>query len=158
VSRSPIFALFSETLDGVSTIRAFSAVKMLRDRMTRLLDNQQQAYFLTFTSQCWLAVRLEFAGTCIIAFTCLCSVFQYPARPGDTVFAGFAGLAISYALQVTQSLNWSVRMSSDLEAYMVSVERVGQYIAMPIEAPRTEQSDKTLDPKWIQMGISNSIL
>jgi hypothetical protein len=40
------------------------------------------------------------------------------------VFAGLAGLAISMALNTTQSLNWSVRMASDLESQMVSVERV----------------------------------
>jgi hypothetical protein len=40
------------------------------------------------------------------------------------IFAGLAGLAISMALNCTQSLNWSVRMASDLESQMVSVERV----------------------------------
>lgn len=36
-------------------------------------------------------------------------------------FAGLAGLAISLALTITQSLNWSVRMASDLESQMVRV-------------------------------------
>ena len=38
------------------------------------------------------------------------------------------------ALSVTQSLNWSVRMASDLESQMVSVERVRSYSSMPQEA------------------------
>ena len=48
---------------------------------------------------------------------------------------GLAGLAISFALSVTQSLNWTVRMASDLESQMVSVERVKTYATMPQEAP-----------------------
>jgi hypothetical protein len=46
-------------------------------------------------------------------------------------FAGLAGLAVSLALSVTQSLNWSVRMASDLESQMVSVERIKSYSGMP---------------------------
>jgi len=53
VSRSPIYALFQETLDGISTIRAFSAQSSLLERITLMLDKQQNAYFLTFSSQCW---------------------------------------------------------------------------------------------------------
>ena len=79
---------------------------------------------MTFVAQCWLAVRLELAGTGIITFACLCVVLQHGARAGDETFAGAAGLSISFALSVTQSLNWSVRMASDLEAQMISVERV----------------------------------
>jgi hypothetical protein len=41
-----------------------------------------------------------------------------------------AGLAVSLALSVTQSLNWSVRMASDLESQMVSVERIKTYVYM----------------------------
>jgi hypothetical protein len=37
------------------------------------------------------------------------------------VVLGLAGLAISFALSVTQSLNWTVRMASDMESQMVSV-------------------------------------
>ena len=47
VTRSPIYALFGETLDGPSTIRAFSAERSLFKRMVGLVDRQQHAYFLT---------------------------------------------------------------------------------------------------------------
>lgn len=109
VSRSPLYALLSETLDGVPTIRAFDAEPALLRRMTSLLDNQQNAYFLTCTAQCWLAVRLELIGTLIIFSACLCAVLEHPRQAGNEAFAGLAGLSISFALSVTQSLNWSVR-------------------------------------------------
>ena len=50
-------------------------------------------------------------------------------------FAGLAGLSISLALSVTQSLNWSVRAASDMESQMVSVERIKSYATMEQEAP-----------------------
>ena len=39
---------------------------------------------------------------------------------------GLAGLSISFALAVTQSLNWTVRMASDMEGQMVSVGKGGR--------------------------------
>ena len=109
VSRSPLYALLSETLDGVSTIRAYNAEPTLLHRMISLLDKQQNAYFLTCTAQCWLAIRLELVGTLIIFFACFCAVMEHPRQAGNEVFVGLAGLSISFALSVTQSLNWSVR-------------------------------------------------
>jgi ABC-type multidrug transport system fused ATPase/permease subunit len=41
------------------------------------------------------------------------------------------GLSLSYALSVTQSLNWIVRMSSDLETNIVAVERIKEYSELP---------------------------
>ncbi len=127
VTRSPIHALFGETLDGPGTVRAFGAQKSLFDRMTRLIDTQQHAYYLLQAGLCWLAVRLELIGSMIITASCLAAVFEKRNfLEGDPVFAGLAGLAISYSLSVTQTLNWAVRVGSDFEANMVSVERIRQ--------------------------------
>lgn len=41
--------------------------------------------------------------------------------------AGFAGLVVTYALNITQTLNWLVRMSADLESNIVCVERIKEY-------------------------------
>ncbi len=73
-SRSPIYALFSETLDGLSTIRAYGCEKRLISKNNTLLDNNQRAYFLNYSANCWLAVRLEFAGTLIVTFAALFAV------------------------------------------------------------------------------------
>jgi ATP-binding cassette subfamily C (CFTR/MRP) protein 1 len=102
VIRSPLYALLGETLDGVSTIRAFGAEQSLLHRLVGMLNKQQNAYFLTCTAQCWLAIRLEIIGTFIILFACLSAVLQHGSHGGNAGFAGLAGLAISFSLSVTQ--------------------------------------------------------
>ena len=109
VKRSPIYALLGESIDGLASIRAFSAENELAQRLTSVLDVQQSAYFITCTAQCWLAVRLELVGTMIITLACLCAVWEHVSIGPDEIFAGLAGLSITYALSVTQSLNWTVR-------------------------------------------------
>jgi ATP-binding cassette subfamily C (CFTR/MRP) protein 1 len=98
-------------------------------------------------------VRLELVGTAIIFFACLASVLGKQSRPGDNdIFAGLAGLSISYALQVTQSLNWAVRTGSDYEANMVSVERLEDYATLDQEAPQHTSADHQLDKCWPANG------
>jgi ATP-binding cassette subfamily C (CFTR/MRP) protein 1 len=83
---------------------------------------------------------------------CMCSVVQHPYRGGDATFAGLAGLSISFALSVTQALNWSVRMASDLEAGMVAVERVREYCKVETEAAHLTLEDAKLPPSWPSGG------
>jgi len=158
VHRSPIYALLGETLDGVGTIRSFRAQDYLSRRLIDVLDTQQHAYFLTYTAQCWLAVRLELVGTLIITFAALCAVIEHSrdfTEAERESFAGLAGLSVSFALGVTQALNWSVRMSSDFEADMISVERIEQYINVRSEAPRQTETDKEIINKWPTRGEIN---
>lgn len=152
VTRSPIYALLSETLDGVLTIRAFGAEENLNKRMINMINMQQTAYRLTYAAQCWLSVRLEFCGTMIVFVACFVSVIQHGSRGGDELFAGLAGLSISFALSITQSLNWTVRMASDVEANMVAVERIQQYSQIASEAPRLTETDESLPYNWPSEG------
>ncbi|KAI5309781.1 ATP-binding cassette, sub-C (CFTR MRP), member 9 [Ascosphaera atra] len=54
---------------------------------------------------------------------------------GSGLSAGMVGLAMSYALQITGSLNWIVRQTVEVETNIVSVERVLEYASLPSEAP-----------------------
>jgi ATP-binding cassette, subfamily C (CFTR/MRP), member 1 len=125
---------------------------MLLGRLTSMLDAQQKAYFLTCTAQSWLAVRLELIGTLVITFACLSAIVEHVVAGPNVAFAGLAGLSISYALSVTQSLNWSVRMASDMEAGMVSVERVQEYTKLENEAARKTELDDKLAGSWPSFG------
>jgi ABC-type multidrug transport system fused ATPase/permease subunit len=104
----------------------------------------------------WLGFRLELLGNFVILAAI---IFAVLAR--DTIKGGIVGLSISYALQVrpeylflistwtcsmqlfhirslspwqiTENLNWFVRMVSELETNVVAVERVDEYTKVPTE-------------------------
>lgn len=122
VTRSPIYAHFQETLGGLTTIRAFQQMnRFIRDNETKL-DINQKAYFPSFSSNRWLAVRLEFLGSIIIFGAAIFSVISVLTT--GNIDAGLVGLSVSYALSVTQALNWAVRQFCEIETNIVSVERV----------------------------------
>ncbi|CAE8713287.1 unnamed protein product [Polarella glacialis] len=128
--RSPVFSHFSETLDGVSLIRAFGQQPQFLAESTDRVRRNMRAYYLNVSSNRWLAIRLETIGTLIVA-----SAGTLAVLGRSTLSAGTAGLSISYALSVTQALNWVVRMAADRENNIVSVERVREYLRLPLEPP-----------------------
>uniref|UniRef100_A0A8C2DGR4 Multidrug resistance-associated protein 1 n=1 Tax=Cyprinus carpio TaxID=7962 RepID=A0A8C2DGR4_CYPCA len=146
VSRSPVYTHFNETLLGTSVIRAFGEQQRFIRESDGRVDHNQKAYFPSIVANRWLAVRLEFVGNCIVTFAAL---FAVMAR--DSLSPGIMGLSISYALQVTASLNWLVRMSSELETNIVAVEKVKEYGDTEKEAEwRLEHS--TLPAGWPTAG------
>ncbi|KAL4991982.1 P-loop containing nucleoside triphosphate hydrolase protein [Aspergillus falconensis] len=133
VTRSPIFAHFQESLGGISTIRAYRQEERFSLENEWRMDANLRAYFPSISANRWLAVRLEFIGSVIILVSALLSVVS--VATGSKPSAGMVGLAMSYALQITQSLNWIVRQTVEVETNIVSVERVLEYASLPSEAP-----------------------
>ncbi|XP_011615233.2 multidrug resistance-associated protein 1 [Takifugu rubripes] len=146
VSRSPIYTHFNETLLGTSVIRAFGEQDRFIQESDQRVDHNQKAYYPSIVANRWLAVRLEFVGNLIVSFAALCAVI---AR--QNLSPGIMGLSISYALQLTASLTWLVRMSSDLETNIVAVERVKEYSETPKEA-EWNHKPSYLPPGWPNKG------
>ncbi|KAL3471411.1 P-loop containing nucleoside triphosphate hydrolase protein [Aspergillus californicus] len=133
VTRSPIFAHFQESLGGISTIRAYRQEERFTLENEWRMDANLRAYFPSISANRWLAVRLEFIGSIIILASALLSIVS--VATGSRLSPGMVGLAMSYALQITQSLNWIVRQTVEVETNIVSVERVLEYASLPSEAP-----------------------
>ncbi|XP_038161331.1 canalicular multispecific organic anion transporter 2 isoform X2 [Cyprinodon tularosa] len=146
VSRSPIYSHFSETITGSSVIRAYGRHDAFVHMNDMKVDDNQKSYYPGIVSNRWLGVRIEFIGNCIVLFAGLFAV-----GGKNTLNPGLVGLSVSYALQVTMSLNWMVRMTSDLENNIVAVERVKEYSETETEAP-WEVEDKKPPPEWPMKG------
>merc|ERR1719188_555266 len=108
------------------------------------IDLNQVCYYPTFVSSRWLSVRLEAIANLIIFFTSLLAVLSR-----GSLDPGVAGLALSYALNVTSALNMLVRTMSEVETNMVSVERISEYQQVKQEAPY-EIPEQDPPPEWPQ--------
>ncbi|GFN98305.1 multidrug resistance-associated protein 1 [Plakobranchus ocellatus] len=129
VSRSPIYSHFGETVTGAVTIRAYGQEqRFIKDSQTKVDDNQI-CYYPSIVANRWLAIRLEVVGNLIIFFA---SLFAVLGR--EDLSPGIVGLSITYAMNVTQTLNWMVRMTCELETNIVAVERIKEYTETPTEA------------------------
>ncbi|CAM4454161.1 multidrug resistance-associated protein 1-like isoform X1 [Lepidochelys kempii] len=129
-SHSPVISHFSETLLGLSTIRAFGHQERFIRQNKDVVNENLVCFYNNVISNRWLAVRLEFLGNLMVFFAALFAVLA-----GNTINSSTVGLSISYALNITQSLNFWVRKACEIETNGVSIERVCEYEKMDKEAP-----------------------
>eukprot|EP00026_Physarum_polycephalum_P000168 Phypoly_transcript_00168.p1 GENE.Phypoly_transcript_00168~~Phypoly_transcript_00168.p1 ORF type:complete len:1453 (+),score=233.55 Phypoly_transcript_00168:484-4359(+) len=130
VSRSPIYSLFSETLNGISTIRSFEMLPAFIFDNDYKIDRNMKALFAINGVGRWFAVRLELlVGLVVTLVTFFCVIVAQ-----GTIPAGVVGLAVGYAMQLGGCLNYLVRQFVDVENYVISVERVVEYSELPQEA------------------------
>lgn len=145
VTRSPIYSHFGETVSGLSVIRAYGHQQRFLQQNERTMDINQKSVYSWIVSNRWLAIRLEFVGSLVVFFSALLAVISRNSLEG-----GIVGLSVSSALNVTQTLNWLVRVSSELETNIVAVERVHEYTKVKREAPWV--TDKRPPHSWPSKG------
>ncbi|KAJ7180495.1 multidrug resistance-associated ABC transporter [Mycena filopes] len=148
VSKSPIFAWFSESLAGVSTIRSFNQQSIFIRANQRHIDRNQICYLPSISVNRWLSVRLEIVGAVIILTVAVPAMVALITTGVD---AGLVGLVLSYAMNATSSLNWVVRSASDVEQNVVSVERIIHQIDVSPESPQYIPEAKPKDD-WPSQG------
>ncbi|TRY74646.1 hypothetical protein TCAL_01629 [Tigriopus californicus] len=146
VSRSPIYSHFGETVSGVQTIRAYNLQEHFIRESENRVDYNQRAGYPSIVANRWLAVRLEVVGNIIIFCSALFAVLGR-----ESLSPGLVGLSVSYALSVTQTLNWFVRMTSEVETNIVAAERLKEYADSPTEAAWTNTAH-TPEESWPNSG------
>ena len=97
-------------------------------------------------------MRLEFVGICVTFSAAIFAVLghEYPAL-AKIINAQQIGLSISYSLQLMQILNFFIRMASELESNVVSVERVKEYSEIATEADWVVEGSRP-PPDWPTQG------
>lgn len=163
ISRSPVFAHFSETLGGLGTIRAYGQTDRFIDAFEKKMDTNTRAFYNNKCADRWLSVRLELLGSCVAGAAAVASSSVVinnatSGSAGTDNFSSLAGLSLSFAIPITGILNWTVRSFAQMEAAMNASERVMHYTEnIAQEAPaRTDEmnsltklSDEDLYPSKV---------
>ncbi|KAF8778431.1 Multidrug resistance-associated protein 1 like [Argiope bruennichi] len=144
--RSPIYSLFMEAIQGVSSISAYGAKKDFIETFEEKLDRCFVCTFNTALCNRWLAFCLNTLGSTIIFVTTILAI-----QNRDTMSPSVVGLIITYSLTVTDALKWFVRTNSELENKSISIERIDEYCHLEPEAP-WDLSNQNLNKDWPQNG------
>lgn len=149
IANSPIFADFSMTLSGTSTIRAYGKERLFFNHCKSSFDIMNSSYILVQLTNYWLGLRLDVLGGFISAFI---GAIALATVPYNFIPAGWLGLALSYSIEVSNFLKMGVRMIATIEAQMNSVERV-LYYTDNVESEASEFTDADPPPsEWPQGG------
>ncbi|KAJ7826783.1 multidrug resistance-associated ABC transporter [Mycena olivaceomarginata] len=143
-TRSPLYSMYSETITGVTILRAFGASsKFLRD-MLRAVDTNCNPSYWTWGVNRWLSIRMTTLSSIITALVALLAVLN------KDISASLAGFALAFSSPITFDLLLLVREFVGLEQAMVGLERVEEYSDLSQES--AEFIEPRPEPSWPEHG------
>ncbi|XP_076862797.1 ATP-binding cassette sub-family C member 9 isoform X5 [Brachyhypopomus gauderio] len=144
----PLLCHFSETAEGLTTIRAFRHEARFKQRMLELTDTNNTAYLFLSAANRWLEVRTDYLGAVIVLTVAVAAIWMsfYGLQPG------LVGLGLTYALTVTNYLNWVVRNLADLEVQMAAVKKVDSFLSTESENYEGSLDVSQVPDDWPQHG------
>lgn len=144
----PLLCHFSETAEGLTTIRAFRHEARFKQRMLELTDTNNTAYLFLSAANRWLEVRTDYLGAVIVLSAAGAAIWS----PMKLTCVGLVGLGLTYALTVTNYLNWVVRNLADLEVQMAAVKKVNSFLSTESENYEGSMDASQVPENWPQTG------
>lgn len=66
ISQSSTFSYLKESLEGVTSIRAFSIESQCEKRMQELIDTNCKVFYSTFAASSWLSTTIQFISLFLV--------------------------------------------------------------------------------------------
>ena len=175
LARSPIFAMLSEALGGVATIRANGSMQYFKEKFEKVHDGHTRAFFAFMSASRWVGFRMDsIVVMFLIGTSCPYENLFMPVPPPDTFFfdavvnylavwveregwfsvdPAILGLSISMIIYLAGIFQWCIRQSAEVVNHMVSIERVLAFGRLEPEAPLEQPGDaKLLTKNWPNAG------
>ena len=142
LSRSPIFAILSESLNGIDTIRVNKKVEFFKNKFECAHNMHTRAYFAFVASSRWFAFHLDVLSFALMAAASIFAVVFHD-QGWFSIDASILGLALTLLIQIsTTNFPWIVRQSAEVSNQMVSIERLLEYKNLESEGPlKTDYDD-----------------
>eukprot|EP00466_Bigelowiella_natans_P015595 jgi/Bigna1/33998/e_gw1.4.172.1 len=151
-TRSPQYAHFGATLQGLSTIRAFGRGGAFLSEFYELVDANCRTTIIFEAAARWLAFRLDMLAA---LFVISAPILFVALR--ESIDPALAGVALVYAIGMNALFPWMVRQSAEVENLMTSVERIYEYTQLKREEPLPSQEvarkeRELAEREWPQKG------
>ncbi|EMP38269.1 ATP-binding cassette sub-family C member 8 [Chelonia mydas] len=191
----PLLCHFSETMEGLTTIRAFRYESRFRQKLLEYTDSNNIASLFLTAANRWLEVRMatvlcyvggfltcfprkdeividlagpsseksepvlpgiqeqqpraEYIGACVVLIAAVTSITN---SLYNQLSSGLVGLGLTYALMVSNYLNWMVRNLADMEIQLGAVKRINGLLKTEAENYEGLLSPSQIPQNWPDRG------
>ncbi|XP_074853851.1 ATP-binding cassette sub-family C member 8 isoform X9 [Carettochelys insculpta] len=145
----PLLCHFSETVEGLTTIRAFRYEARFRQKLLEYTDSNNIASLFLTAANRWLEVRMEYIGACVVLIAAVTSITN---SLYNHLSSGLVGLGLTYALMVSNYLNWMVRNLADMEIQLGAVKRINGLLKTEAENYEGLLSPSQIPQNWPDRG------
>jgi len=150
LTRSPIYSYLTSTIDGLKVIRSYHAEDSCSNEFSTRLNNNTRVNYLLWTMNRWAAIRFDWIT---VFFIGLVTLLAMCGRIVEDKFSSVdIALMMTYSLLLMGNLQWTIRLSVDVESQMTAVERVLEYCSLDEEPNRQVPIDRRPSSTWPSKG------
>ncbi|XP_068682854.1 ATP-binding cassette sub-family C member 4-like [Montipora foliosa] len=126
VTCSPVYSLIADTLTGLEVIRSSKMEEEFLKKFYKYQDKNTSALIMLSASTRWLGIRGDALSNLLVTSVSAGALFatQNPA---------LAGMSLTFAAETLESSQYGIRVASETENFMTSVERVVAYADIEVE-------------------------
>eukprot|EP01017_Pseudomicrothorax_dubius_P051455 TRINITY_DN9905_c0_g1_i2.p1 TRINITY_DN9905_c0_g1~~TRINITY_DN9905_c0_g1_i2.p1 ORF type:complete len:412 (+),score=69.58 TRINITY_DN9905_c0_g1_i2:272-1507(+) len=129
ITRSPIISYYSETIQGLTSIRSLKAQESFIERENHFYsENLKNNLCLTAAGE-WFIIRLDFAS--LLTFTMPCLALNLLFK--NLIPPGISGLILTYCFSLERFMFNTFFYLTKTESSLVSFERCFAYTSLPTE-------------------------
>ncbi|KAF2012008.1 multidrug resistance-like protein [Aaosphaeria arxii CBS 175.79] len=144
--KAPVYTQFLESLNGLTTIRAFGWQNKSIIKNHTLVDRSQKPFYLMYMIQTWLNLVLDLVTTGLAILVVGISV-----KMRNTVSVGFTGVSLTQIISFTYNLKLSIMFYTQMETSIGAVARIKNF-----ESETADENLATEDsqppPEWPARG------
>ncbi|EJD41418.1 hypothetical protein AURDEDRAFT_115494 [Auricularia subglabra TFB-10046 SS5] len=129
ITQSPMLTILGETLQGLTTIRAFGVEFQFLDTLFQRLDTFHSALYYEFVCDYWLRYRFDVLGAISFGISAATAIYM-------DLSAGLAAIVLTQAESILQNIYYGLQYYVQMETSMNAMERIEEYIELPSEPPR----------------------
>ncbi|KAF4835570.1 ABC transporter atnG [Colletotrichum tropicale] len=147
-AQAPLLTKLVETIDGISTIRAFGWQGAFRDSSLHLLDQSQRPYYLLFCIQRWLTLVLDIlVGAIAVLLVSLAMTIP------ESTSTGAIAIALYNVLNFNSSLATLITSWTELETSLGAISRLRTFESKtPVEPSPSSEEQAPLPSNWPSEG------
>ena len=145
-AKSPLYSMFSETIAGLTTIRAFGWQRSLEAKNSFLLDQSQRPFYLLFAVQRWLQLVLDLlVGAIAVMLMALITGLR------GVLSGTYIGIALLNVILFGQHLKLVLQYWTMLETHIGAVSRIRNFTSTTDPEDLTQET-AILPPDWPAQG------
>ncbi|KAF2834051.1 hypothetical protein CC86DRAFT_451542 [Ophiobolus disseminans] len=136
--KAPLYTQFTESVEGIVTLRAFGwETRCISDNHT-LVDNSQKPFYLMYMLQKWLSLVLDLIITGLAVI-----VVGIAVAIRNNVSVGFTGVSLSQIISLTSYMKLIILFWTQMEMSLGAVNRIKTFSE---EAGDENLPEETYDP------------
>ena len=125
MARSPIFAMMSEALKGIATIRSNNKLTYFSDIFQDVQNTHTRAFFSFTASSRWFAFNLDFLSFILTAVASIFAVL-FQDQGWFQVDPAILGLSLTLLIQIsTSNFPWVIRQSAEVTNQVRFIQNEG---------------------------------